>query len=41
VDFADKDPLYAANLPADVRQKMDALVKRIRTGALALEVAEL
>lgn len=41
VDFADKDPLYTANVPADVRQRMDVVVKKIRSGALVLEVPEL
>ncbi len=38
VDFADKDPLYTGNLPADIVAKMADLMKRFRSGALSLPV---
>jgi len=41
VDFADADPLYTNNVPADVRGKMAAVVKKIRSGQLVLQVPEL
>jgi basic membrane lipoprotein Med (substrate-binding protein (PBP1-ABC) superfamily) len=41
VDFADNDPLYTNNVPADVRQKMAEVTKKIRTGVLALQVPQL
>jgi simple sugar transport system substrate-binding protein len=41
VDFADADPLYTSNVPADVRRKMAEVVKKIRTGTLVLEVPQL
>ena len=41
VDFADDDPLYAGAVPADVRAKMDGIVKKLRTGALALPVPQM
>ncbi len=41
VDFADADPLYTNNVPADVRSKMAAVVKKIRAGQLVLQVPQL
>jgi len=41
IDFADKDPLYTKNVPADVRSKMDAMMKKMRSGALKLEIPQL
>ncbi len=41
VDFADNDPLYTNNVPADVRNKMAVVVKKIRSGQLVLPVPEL
>ena len=41
VDFADADPLYTSSVPEDVRKKMADLVKKIRTGQLALQVPQL
>jgi len=41
VDFADDDPLYLNNVPADVRRKMAEVVKKIRTGELVLPVPQL
>jgi basic membrane lipoprotein Med (substrate-binding protein (PBP1-ABC) superfamily) len=41
VDLADNDPLYINNVAADVRQKMADVTKKIRTGALALQVPQL
>ncbi len=38
VDFADKDPLYTGNLPADILAKMADLMKRFRSGAFSLPV---
>jgi basic membrane lipoprotein Med (substrate-binding protein (PBP1-ABC) superfamily) len=38
VDFADKDPLYTRNLPADIVAKMAELMKRFRSGAFSLPV---
>ncbi len=38
VDFADKDPLYIQNVPADLRAKMDVVIRKLRSGALALPV---
>ena len=36
VDFVQDDPIYMQNIPEDVRQKMAALIERIKTGALTL-----
>jgi riboflavin transport system substrate-binding protein len=41
VDFADKDPLYLSNVPADVRAKMADLMKKFRSGAMKLPVPEM
>ena len=41
VDFADNDPLYTNNVPADVRGKMAVVVKKIRSGQLVLPVPQL
>lgn len=41
VDFADDDPLYINNVPEDVRNKMDTVVKKMRSGELSFEVPEL
>ncbi len=38
VDFADDNPLYKDNVPADVRAKMDAVVQKLRSGALTLPI---
>jgi riboflavin transport system substrate-binding protein len=38
VDFADDNPLYTNNVPADVRAKMDVVVKQLRSGALTLPI---
>ncbi len=38
VDFADTDPLYTRNVSADVRARMADLVKKFRSGAMALPV---
>lgn len=38
VDFADDNPLYTNNVPADVRAKMDVVVKKLRSGALTLPI---
>jgi hypothetical protein len=38
VDFADKDPLYTQNVPADVRAKMADMLKKFRSGAMSLAV---
>jgi riboflavin transport system substrate-binding protein len=38
VDFADKDPLYTQNVPADIRARMDVVVRKLRSGALSLPV---
>ncbi|MBN2553236.1 MAG: BMP family ABC transporter substrate-binding protein [Spirochaetales bacterium] len=37
IDFADQDPLYIETVPADVRARMDDLLKRMRGGELHLE----
>jgi basic membrane lipoprotein Med (substrate-binding protein (PBP1-ABC) superfamily) len=41
VDFADTDPLYINNVPADVRAKMTDLMKKFRSGALTLPVPKM
>ena len=41
VDFPDSDPLYTANVPADVRQKMADVLKKIRAGQINLQVPQL
>jgi basic membrane lipoprotein Med (substrate-binding protein (PBP1-ABC) superfamily) len=41
VDFADKDPLYTGNVPADVAAKMAQVMKRFRSGALFLSVPKM
>ena len=41
VDFADKDPLYINNVPADVRARMADLMKKFRGGAMKLPVPEM
>jgi riboflavin transport system substrate-binding protein len=38
VDFADKDPLYTKNVPADLRARMDVVIRKLRSGALSLPV---
>ena len=37
VDFADADPLYTENVPADIRTEMEELVQKMRSGAFHLE----
>lgn len=41
VDFADKDPLYTKNVPADVRARMADVMKKFRSGALTLAVPQM
>jgi len=41
VDFADADPLYTNNVPADIRAKMGELVKKMRSGEFHLEPPQL
>jgi simple sugar transport system substrate-binding protein len=41
VDLADKNPMYTANVAADVRAKMAALMKRFHEGALSLPVPQM
>jgi simple sugar transport system substrate-binding protein len=41
VDFADKDPLYTNNVPADVRAKMAELMGKFRSGSLSLPIPQL
>jgi len=41
VDFADEDPLYTDNVPADIRAEMDDLLKRMRSGEFHLEPPQL
>jgi riboflavin transport system substrate-binding protein len=41
VDFADKDPLYTNNVPADVRAKMADMMKKFRSGAMTLAVPQM
>ncbi|MBN2533149.1 MAG: BMP family ABC transporter substrate-binding protein [Spirochaetales bacterium] len=38
VDFADKDPLYTENVPPDIRQKMETMLKKVRSGELTFEI---
>ena len=38
VDFADADPLYIKNVPADLRARMDTVVRKLRSGALTFPV---
>ena len=37
VDFADQDPLYTDNVPADIRTQMDDLLTKMRGGEVHLE----
>jgi len=41
VDFADADPLYTENVPADIRAEMDKLLKKLRSGEFHLEPPQL
>ena len=41
VDFADSDPLYTENVPADIRAQMDELLKKMRSGEFHLEPPQL
>ena len=41
VDFADSDPLYTKNVPADVRARMADLLKKFRSGAMTLAVPQM
>jgi len=41
VDFADADPLYTNNVPADIRAKMGELVKKMRSGEFHIEPPQL
>ena len=41
VDFADKDPDYINNVPEDIRNKMEIVLKKMRSGELLFEVPEL
>jgi basic membrane lipoprotein Med (substrate-binding protein (PBP1-ABC) superfamily) len=41
VDFADLDPLYAKSVPADISAKMADILKKFRSGALALAVPKM
>jgi len=41
VDFADNDPLYTQNVPADVRAKMADMLKKFRSGAMSLPVPQM
>ena len=41
VGFADKNPLYTDNVPADVRAKMADLMKKFASGALSLPIPQL
>ncbi len=38
VDFADKDPLYTRNVPADLRARMEVVIRKLRSGAFTLPV---
>jgi basic membrane lipoprotein Med (substrate-binding protein (PBP1-ABC) superfamily) len=38
VDFADTDPLYTRNVPADLRAQMQTVIRKLRAGALILPV---
>lgn len=41
VDFADKDPDYINNVPEDIRNKMNIVLEKMRSGELSFEVPEL
>jgi simple sugar transport system substrate-binding protein len=41
VDFVEDDPLYINNVPADVRSKMSAVVKQVKSGQIKLDVPPL
>lgn len=41
IEFLDKDPVYLANVPADIREKMADLIERIKSGELVLPVPSL
>jgi riboflavin transport system substrate-binding protein len=41
VDFADQDPLYIENVPADIRAEMDELLQKMRSGQFHLEPPQL
>jgi hypothetical protein len=41
VDFADKNPLYTNNVPADIRTKMADMMKKFRSGAATLAVPQM
>ena len=41
VDFADQDPLYTDNVPADIRSQMDDLLTKMRSGEFHLEPPQL
>jgi simple sugar transport system substrate-binding protein len=41
VDFADKDPDYINNVPEDIRNKMNIVIEKMRSGELSFEVPEL
>jgi simple sugar transport system substrate-binding protein len=41
VDFAQDDPLYVNNVPADIRAKMADMVKKVKAGQIRLEIPRL
>jgi basic membrane lipoprotein Med (substrate-binding protein (PBP1-ABC) superfamily) len=41
VDFADQDPLYKNNVPADVAAKMADMMKKLRDGSLKLPMPQM
>jgi basic membrane lipoprotein Med (substrate-binding protein (PBP1-ABC) superfamily) len=41
VDFADRDPLYASSVPADIRARMSGLLQKMRDGEFSLQPPEL